>query len=141
GNTLCLKAQLPGGLLVLGDLHAAQGDGEILGLGAECAGEVTLRIHKDERYRSDRPLVCKRETFVCIACRRAYSAARDLAVDDAKKVLARITGCTEQEAYLYVTTVADLRNGGVWMMDARDRAQHERVPLTVGVEVSFPASP
>jgi amidase len=32
GNTLLLKAILEGGLLVLGDCHAAQGDGEILGL-------------------------------------------------------------------------------------------------------------
>jgi len=39
GNTLYLRAELDGGLLVLGDLHAIQGDGEISGLGAECAGE------------------------------------------------------------------------------------------------------
>jgi acetamidase/formamidase len=32
------------GLLVLGDVHACQGDGAILGLGAACAANVTLRI-------------------------------------------------------------------------------------------------
>ncbi len=37
GNTRLLRAELPGRLLVLGDLHAVQGDGEVLGLGAECA--------------------------------------------------------------------------------------------------------
>jgi amidase len=48
GNALLLRAALPGGLLVLGDCHAAQGDGEILGLAAECAAEVTLTVTRDE---------------------------------------------------------------------------------------------
>jgi amidase len=131
-NTLLLKAGRPGGLLVLGDLHAAQGDGEILGLGAECAGEVRLRITKDETFLPDRPTVVKDHSFVSLACRQSYAEARDLAVDDAKKILARLTGCTEQEAYLYVTTVGDLRNGAVWPMGKND------LPLVVGVEVPLP---
>lgn len=51
GNMLLLKAQVPGGLLVLGDLHAVQGDGEMLGLAAECAGEVRLKVTKDTTYK------------------------------------------------------------------------------------------
>lgn len=129
GNALLLRADLPGGLLVLGDLHAAQGDGEILGLGAECAGEVQLRITRDEMFLPDRPTVVKEHSFVSLACRQSYAEARDLAVDDAKRILARLTGCTEQEAYLYVATVGDLRNGAVWPMGKND------LPLTVGVEV------
>jgi len=130
GNTLMLKAELPGGLLVLGDLHAAQGDAEILGLGAECAGEVTLRITKEIHWPVVRPTIRKSNSFVSIACRRLYHEARDLAVDDAKKILAHVKGCTEEEAFLFVTTVGDLRNGAVWMM-----GKTEQVPLVVGVEV------
>jgi len=135
GNTLFLKAVLPGGLLVLGDCHAAQGDGEILGLAAECAAEVTLRITKDDTYLSDRPLIRKPNSFVCLACRQDYAAARDLAVDDAKRVLARLLGCSEAEAYLYVTTVGDLRNGAVWPMGRTEPEWVKGVPLVVGVEV------
>ena len=47
----------------------------------------------------------------------------------AKTILARIAGRTEEEAYLYVTTVGNLRNGAVWPM-----GRHE-MPLVVGVEV------
>lgn len=129
GNTLCLRAELEGGLLVLGDAHAAQGDGEILGLAAECAADVTLRVTKDETFLSERPLVAKSESFVTIACRPDYAEARDVAVEDATSVLARIVGCTEQEAYLYVTTVGDLRNGAVWGM------RKDGPPPVVGVEV------
>jgi amidase len=130
GHALCLQAQLEGGLLVLGDVHAAQGDGEILGLAAECAADVTLRVTRDETFLSERPLVVKPQSFIALACREDYVEARDLAVKDATAVLSRLTGCTEKEAYLYVTTVGDLRNGAVWYMG------HERQPpLVVGVEV------
>jgi amidase len=135
GNALLLKALLPGGLLVLGDCHAAQGDGEILGLGAECAAEVTLTITRDERCLPERPLVVKRQSFVSLACRYDYAEARDLAVDDAKKILARLTGCTEQEAYLFVTTVGDLRNGAVWGMGKTEPEWVKSLPVVVGVEV------
>lgn len=133
GNEICLKAELEGGLLALGDCHAAQGDGEILGLAAECAADVTLRITRDETFLSDRPLVHKPASFVALACRYGYAQARDLAVDDAKRILARVAGCTEQESFLYVTTIGDLRNGAVWGMGNPEREQD--LPVVVGVEV------
>ena len=138
GNTLMLKAQLPGGLLVLGDLHAAQGDGEIGGLGAECAGEVTLRITKETAWPVERPTVRKPGSFVSIAFGRgeaAYWVARDQAVEDAARILAAIKGCTEGEARLYVRTVGELRNGAVWSMGMTDPDWRNFVPLVVGVEV------
>ena len=137
GNTLLLKAQLPGGLLVLGDCHAAQGDGEILGLAAECAAEVTLRITQDSTYLPERPTIVKPGSFVSIACRPDYVQARDLAVDDAKRLLARLAGCTEAEAYLYVTTVGDLRNGAVWSMGKSEPAWVRTMNVVVGVEVPY----
>lgn len=133
GHTLCLRAEREGGLLVLGDLHAAQGWGKVLGLGAECAGEVRLRVTKDEVYLSERPLVVKPASFACIACRDGCGEARDLAARDAAKVLTRLTGATEQEAFLYCTTVGSLMNGAIWYA-GRDR----HPPLVVGLEVALP---
>lgn len=97
GNTLLLKAELPGGLLVLGDVHAAQGDGEMEGVAAECAGEVTLRITRETMWPVERPTVRKANSFVSIACRSGadgYWLARDQAVEDATKILAKLQGCT-----------------------------------------------
>jgi amidase len=135
GNALLLKTVLPGALLVLGDCHAAQGDGEILGLAAECAAEVTLTITKDTLFLPERPTVVKPHSFVSIACRPDYATARDLAVADAKKILSRLTGCTEEEAYLFVTTVGDLRNGAVWGMGKTEPEWVKHMPVVVGVEV------
>ncbi len=138
GNTLMLKAQLPGGLLVLGDLHALQGDGEIGGLGAECAGEVTLRITKETEWPVERPTIRKQNSFASIAFGQgeaAYWLARDQAVEDAVQILARIKSCTDGEARLYVRTAGDLRNGAVWSMGMTDPDWRTFVPLVVGVEV------
>jgi amidase len=138
GNTLLLKAELPGGLLVLGDVHAAQGDGEMEGVAAECAGEVTLRITKEAMWPVVRPTVRKANSFVSIACRSGadgYWLARDQAVEDATKILANLKGCTEGEARLYVRTVGDLRNGGVWAMGKKEPSWCVHLPLVVGVEV------
>lgn len=44
GSTLFLPVEVPGALFSIGDLHAAQGDGELSGTGIECAGRVTLRF-------------------------------------------------------------------------------------------------
>jgi amidase len=140
GNSLLLKAILPGGLLVLGDCHAAQGDGEILGLAAECAAEVTLRITKDEAILPERPTILTPGSFISLACRMDYAEARDLAVDDAKKILARLTGCTQEEAYLFVTTIGDLRNGAVWGM-GKTGPGLEHLPVVIGVEVPVGNSP
>jgi amidase len=137
GNTLLLKARLPGGLLVLGDCHAAQGDGEILGLAAECAAEVRLRITRDEILLPERPTVLKPGAFVSLACRTDYAAARDLAAQDASKILARLAGCTVEEAYLFVTTVGNLRNGAVWGMGKSDPEWVRFLPVVVGLEVPW----
>jgi len=138
GNSLFLKAQLTGGLLVLGDLHACQGDGEILGLGAECAGLVQLRVTKDESFLPERPMILKASSFVAIACRRSYAEARDLAAKDAARMLSRIAGVTEKEAHLYCTTVGDLRNGAIWTMGKDEPEKAKRLPRVVGLEVPLP---
>ena len=137
GNVVHLRGELDGALLVLGDVHAAQGDGEMLGLGAECAANVQIHVAKDEVFLPERPMVKKPNGFVAIANRRDYAEARDLAVQDASEILARIAGCAEREAYLYVTTIGHLRNGANWQMKVGGKTHH-KMPLTVGVEVPTP---
>jgi len=48
GTTICFPVSEPGGLFFLGDVHAAQGDGEIAGTGIETSAEVhfTVRVVK-----------------------------------------------------------------------------------------------
>jgi amidase len=44
GSTLQLPVNVRGGLLVFGDIHAAQGDGELCGVALETSAEITLKV-------------------------------------------------------------------------------------------------
>lgn len=44
GSTLLLPVHVPGALLSLGDVHFAQGDGEVCGTGIEIEASVTVRL-------------------------------------------------------------------------------------------------
>jgi amidase len=44
GATVYLPVRQPGGMLAIGDMHAAMGDGEVCFTGVEIAGEVTIRV-------------------------------------------------------------------------------------------------
>jgi acetamidase/formamidase len=54
GSSLFLPVQVSGALFSAGDAHAAQGDGEVSGYGAECDATVTLRfqVHKNRSIRA-----------------------------------------------------------------------------------------
>ncbi len=44
GSTVVLRCNVDGGLLNIGDVHAAQGDGEITGCAVESQGRTTVRV-------------------------------------------------------------------------------------------------
>jgi amidase len=56
GSTAYLPVFQPGALLFLGDGHALQSDGEIVGSGVECSMEVTVTV----RLLKERPLISPR---------------------------------------------------------------------------------
>lgn len=49
GSTIRFPVSAPGALFFLGDCHAVQGDGEIVGTGVETACEVTVRLTVEKR--------------------------------------------------------------------------------------------
>jgi formamidase len=57
GARLFLPVDVPGALFSIGDLHFAQGDGEVCGTAVEVAGAVTvrLRVHRDPAWRGRFP--------------------------------------------------------------------------------------
>lgn len=112
GNTLYLPVFKPGGLLVLGDVHAAMGDGEIFGEGAETAADVTLTIDIDRTYRHPRPLVETPDTLYTIACRGKLASSLALAVEDMTELISRLYGVSKADAYRIATIPGSARNAG-----------------------------
>ncbi len=46
GSTVVMRANVPGGLISMGDAHATQGHGEISGAAIECQADVIIRIDR-----------------------------------------------------------------------------------------------
>lgn len=75
GATLYLPVFVEGGLLALGDLHAAMGDGESFYTGLEVSGEVELEINVRKDLKMDIPFVKAGDKFASIATEKDVAGA------------------------------------------------------------------
>jgi formamidase len=120
GSRLYLPVDVPGALFSIGDLHFAQGDGEVCGTAIEVAGSVTvtLRVHRDHGRTARFP------SFETPACpgRRSFATtgipvddAMDLTVATREALIAMIDhlvatyGLEPVAAYALCSAVVDLR--------------------------------
>jgi acetamidase/formamidase len=123
GSRLFLPVYVPGGLLSVGDAHAAQGDGEVCGTAIECGMDVALRIDvvhdgvpvQPWTYRFTTPPGSPQPGsdtagYVCVTAldpdlmEAARTAVREL--------IAWITathGLSREDAYILCSLAADLR--------------------------------
>ena len=116
GARLWLPVAVSGGLLSLGDTHAAQGDGEGCGTAIETSSVVTLRVH----LRKAAHLSSPRLEASAVSERRGpawvttgvgpdlWQAARD-AVDNMIDWLGEIAGLSREDAYLVASVAGDLK--------------------------------
>jgi acetamidase/formamidase len=119
GTTLYLPVEVEGGLFSLGDVHAAQGDGEVCGTAIETAGEVTLTftLHKDRPLAS--PAYAVDGALVRTGTERGYYATTGIGPDlfeatrDSVRnmitYLQETRGLSAVEAYALCSVAADLK--------------------------------
>jgi acetamidase/formamidase len=91
GSTVIMPVNVPGALLSIGDLHAKQGDGELLGCAIEADGAVTLSvslIKKGDRRYFDWPQVDGngRLGSVCTVPNNLEAAVRGAVFDVIKRL-------------------------------------------------------
>jgi amidase len=108
GSTLYFPVFHPGALLVLGDCHQIQGDGELCGVAPETDAEVTLRVDVLKGKTIRRPRIMAANRFMTIASAETLEQAVKIAVRDAVDLLVEEKGLTEEEAYLLITIKADV---------------------------------
>jgi formamidase len=120
GSRLLLPVSVPGALLSLGDLHFAQGDGEVCGTGIEVAGAATIRIglEPDPAWRPrfpayETPARPERRSFATTGI--PVEAAMDLNVAAREALLEMIDyleatyGFAREAAYALCSAAVDLR--------------------------------
>ena len=108
GSTVYFPVFHPGALLVLGDCHQLQGDGELCGVAPETDAEVTLRVDVVKGKTIRRPRIMAADRFMTIASAETLEQAVKIAVRDTIDLLVEEKGLTEEEAYLLITIKADV---------------------------------
>jgi amidase len=118
GSTLHIRANHPGGLLSLGDVHAAQGDGEFGGFAVEVDARVTISIAVTPRARSPLgrlPVLADAEAVGVVSASQGTptteavrAGARELA-----GLLVR-SGMERSDALQYLSAAARVRLGNMF---------------------------
>ena len=109
GTTLYLPVHVPGGLLSIGDGHAAQGDGEVSGTAIETSmsGVIEVRLHKDQNLlwpRAETPT-----HYVSMGLHTDLDEAARSATREMVEFLVREKGMDRGDAYILCSVALDLR--------------------------------
>lgn len=114
GSQLRLPVAVPGGLLSLGDTHAAMGDGEVCGTGIEISSTVTVRIDVAKQpvptavLRTDGRTARTGPALIATGIGPdIWQAARD-ATSSLIDQLVQRTGLAAVDAYLLASVTADM---------------------------------
>ena len=117
GATLYLPVLVPGALLSIGDVHAAQGDGEVSGTGIEMAAAVTVRVDlvrgaanpRPWAVTSGQPLSIPGPYHVSMGTEPDLLTAARSAVRGCLDYLVAERGLTKAEAYVLASVCVDLK--------------------------------
>jgi acetamidase/formamidase len=113
GATVYLPVYARGAYLAFGDVHAAQGDGEICGVAIETTAEVTLRVDLIKNKPIDWPRIEDRSHIMVAASTRPLIDAFKIAHTDMVRWLAVDYGFDTWEAYQLLSQLGTARVGNV----------------------------
>jgi len=111
GSTVYLPVFHAGGLLTIGDCHAAMGDGETTASAVECAFDATFRVTIEERFSVSRPVVATATEVMTTGEGETMEAARNMAVQGMADLLADTLKLDGTEAAMLIACAADVRMG------------------------------
>ncbi|HMZ81651.1 MAG TPA: acetamidase/formamidase family protein [Acidobacteriota bacterium] len=112
GTRLWLPVFHPGGLLSIGDLHAAMGTGEPTCIAIETSGQVTVRIDLIPKAGIESPRLFVPGATLCVGIGQSIEQAQLSAIDQAYQILTEKFGLSDFEAYAYASAKLELRFGG-----------------------------
>ncbi len=109
GNTVYLPVQVEGGLLSLGDVHAAMGAGEVLGTGVEIGSTVEIVVTVEKNRRLDAPYVETPISFEFVSSHADLLTACKEATKTAIAFVQNKNNCSFDEAYALVGQTGNLK--------------------------------
>jgi amidase len=111
GATVYLPVFHEGGLLTIGDCHAAMGDGEATASAVECALDATLRITIEPQFTVSRPLVTTATEVMTTGEGETMEAATQRAIEAMADLMKDTLGVDDTDAAMLIACAADVRTG------------------------------
>jgi amidase len=108
GCRLKLPVQVTGGLIYVGDVHAAMGDGEVTGTGVEVGAKVMVSIGLEKGMGRQWPVAEAGDHFWTLASAPTCEAATEIAVREMVDIVSRQYGVSRPEAFMLVSAVGDV---------------------------------
>jgi amidase len=106
GSTVYLPVFVKGGLLSLGDLHAAQGDGEVM-TGVEVSGKIITRIDVIKTRTIKNPMLYSDDTWYTIASHEDLFEAVKIATHEMLEIVMDKFDMSYNEAGMFLSAVGD----------------------------------
>ncbi|MBX3427135.1 MAG: acetamidase/formamidase family protein [Pirellulales bacterium] len=113
GATIWLPVYEPGGLLMLGDIHAAQGPGEIVGGGIETSGVVYIAVRRIPNRPTPAPRLLVDGKLFAVATASDLRTAVSTAYARLLDWLAADLGLNRWDAYQLVSQAGHFELGGI----------------------------
>jgi amidase len=113
GNIVYLPVKVNGGLLYLGDVHAAQGDGEVCGSAVEIPARSTIVVHLRKKEFIEWPRVESESHIMAVGSARPMEDAIRIAFVELIRWLEKDYGMDQMDAYQLCTQVATVRLGNM----------------------------
>ncbi|MGX4686984.1 acetamidase/formamidase family protein [Vagococcus sp. JNUCC 83] len=109
GTDLFLPVNVKGGLLALGDCHAAMGDGEVSVCGAEVPCEVTVEVEVIKEQDWPLPFLVKDEKISILSSKPSLDEASVTATKNMIYFVEKYTNLSKGEAIHLLSLVGNLR--------------------------------
>ena len=109
GSSVFLPVIKEGAGVVVGDLHAAMGDGETTGCGVEVAGMVTLRFEIMHGSALPLPFVETKDKYITVASAATLDLAVDMAAKNMRDYLLNCKHMESDEAWLLLTVSSNIK--------------------------------
>ncbi len=113
GNTIHLPVLVDGALFFCGDAHAAQGHGEVGGVGCEVPVNLVCRFELVKNQKIDWPRITNDEYMMTVGSARPLEDAARIATRELIRWVSAEYDMTEIDALVWLTQVIELRVGNI----------------------------
>lgn len=114
GTAVLLPVFVDGALLSIGDVHAAQGDGELAGLALEVPASVTVRVSIVAGHDLAWPWLRSSKGVAVLTAGESFEAAAAVATHEGMKLVEASLGLAPADALALLSLTADIRVGAAW---------------------------